>query len=148
MMNSIPNRITRPRAFPWRCIKCREKEVRPLPTPYTGTIRHDGSEYVVSIPNLAIPTCARCSEQVFTSELDDCITAALRTQIGLLMPEEILQARIRLELSQLELAAQIGVAEDMIARWETGASIQSRVMDNLLRFYFKSHGAREMAGSL
>jgi putative zinc finger/helix-turn-helix YgiT family protein len=143
-MSSFPNRITRPRPFPWRCIKCREKEVRPLEFPYVTNVKHDGRDYVISIPNLPIPTCGKCGEQVFSSEEDDRITAALRTKIGLQMPEEILQARIRLELSQQELAEQIGVSEQMIVKWESGLAIQSRAMDNLLRLFFQSADARRL----
>jgi transcriptional regulator with XRE-family HTH domain len=39
-------------------------------------------------------------------------------------------------LSQKDLAERLGVAEATISRWETGAQIQSRALDNLLRVYF------------
>jgi transcriptional regulator with XRE-family HTH domain len=40
------------------------------------------------------------------------------------------------------LAERLGVAEETISRWETGALIQSRAMDNLLRVYFANADVR------
>ena len=124
--------------FPWRCIKCREKEVFPLASDYAATMQHDGRPYEIRISDLSIPTCRKCGERVFTSELDDEIVAALRAQIGLLTPQEIQERRNEHELTEQELAEQLGVANETIAQWETGALIQSRAMDNLLRLYFES----------
>ena len=39
-------------------------------------------------------------------------------------------------LHQTQLAERLGVAAETISRWENGALIQSRSMDNLLRVYF------------
>ena len=47
-------------------------------------------------------------------------------------------------MSQQELAEQLGVAKETISRWETGAMIQSRAMDNLLRLFFESEEARTL----
>ena len=141
MADNIP---TTGRPFPWRCIKCKEREVYPLETDYITTVKHDGRPYEIRIPDLSIPTCRKCGERVITSKVDDEIVAALRIRVGLLMPQEMQQSRNQLELSQQELAEQLGVAKETISRWETGAMIQSRAMDNLMRLYFASEEVRSL----
>jgi putative zinc finger/helix-turn-helix YgiT family protein len=120
--------------------------VVPIATDHTCTAKHDGRSYAIHIPDLEIPTCRQCGEQVFTVGIDDRIRAALRVQVGLLTPQEIHDQRGDLGLSQQELAAQLGVAKETISRWETGALIQSRAMDNLLRLYFQSKEVRRLLG--
>jgi putative zinc finger/helix-turn-helix YgiT family protein len=143
MSEKIPP-AERDRPFPWRCVECRAKEVYPQPTDYTTTHKHDGREYTVHIPDLEIPTCRKCGVQLFTVGTDDRIIAALRAQVGLLTPDEIHQGRARLEMTQQELAEQLGVAKETISRWETGGMIQSRAMDNLLRLFFESEEVRRL----
>jgi putative zinc finger/helix-turn-helix YgiT family protein len=133
MMSDKNTATGRDRPFPWRCVKCRAKEVFPQPTDYTISCKHDGREHKVQIPDLEIPTCRKCGEQLFTVATDECIVAALRAQVGLLTPQEIQKGRSGLEMTQQMLAEQLGVTKDTISRWETGGVIQSRAMDNLLR---------------
>lgn len=134
----------RDRPFPWRCFECKAKEVFPAPTEYTTTVKHDGRGYTIRIPDLAIPTCRKCGAQTFSVGDDDRIIAALREQLGLLAPQEIQRRRGQFRLSQQALAEQLGVAKETISRWETGALIQSRAMDNLLRLFFESEEARTL----
>ncbi len=132
------------RPFPWRCSECGAKEVYPTPTDYTTSRKHDGRAYEIHVPDLVIPTCRKCGEQTFSVGTDDRITAALRVQVGLLMAEEIRSMRDRLEMSQQKLAEQLGIAKETISRWESGAMIQSKAMDNLLRLYFESEEVRRL----
>jgi putative zinc finger/helix-turn-helix YgiT family protein len=134
----------RHRPFPWRCVKCRAKEVFPLATDYTITCKHDGRAYTVRVPDLEIATCRKCGERLFTVGNDDRIVAALRVQVGLLTPQEILKGRHELDMTQQELAEQLGIAKETISRWETGGMIQSRAMDNLLRLFFESEEVRTL----
>lgn len=134
------------RPFPWRCVECGENSIVPTATDYTSTVKHDGRSYSVHIPSLAIPTCQKCGKQLFTAKIDDQITYKLRADIGLLMPDEMKSKRQRLDLNQEELAEQLGVAKETISRWETGAMIQSRAMDNFLRLFFASAEARDLLG--
>jgi putative zinc finger/helix-turn-helix YgiT family protein len=122
--------------FPWRCLKCRRREVYPATIPYTAEVNHDGRLYEIPVPALAIPKCRSCGELVFTNRVDEQITDALRAHRRLLTPVQIREGRKALGLLQQELAERLGVAEATISRWETGALIQSRAMDNLLRAYF------------
>ena len=142
MSDKAPTKRARP--FPWHCIECNAKEVFPLVTDYTTTVKHDGRPYTIRIPDLVIPTCRKCGERIFTSAQDDRIVAALRAQVGLLTPEELHERRGQLGMTQQELAEQLGVAKETISRWETGALIQSRAMDNLLRLFFGSEEVRRL----
>jgi putative zinc finger/helix-turn-helix YgiT family protein len=142
MMSDNISPAGRDRPFPWRCVECKAKEVFPRATDYTSTVKHDGRAYTIRIPDLAIPTCRTCGQQVFSAAVDDRIIAALRAQLGLLTPEEMQARRGQLGLSQQEMAEQLGVAKETISRWETGAMIQSRAMDNLLRLFFESEEVR------
>jgi putative zinc finger/helix-turn-helix YgiT family protein len=143
-MSDNLSHVARDRPFPWHCIECRAKEVFPKPTDYTTTVKHDGRAYTIRIPDLAIPTCRKCGDQLFSAREDDRIIAALREKVGLLTPEEMQKRRKQLALSQQELAEQLGVAKETISRWETGGMIQSRAMDNLLRLYFESEEVRTL----
>ena len=132
---------------PWPCFECDAQEVFERATDYTTTVKHDGRVYTIRIPDLAIPTCRRCGAQTFSVGDDDRIIAALRAQLGLLEPQEIQGQRSRLGMTQQELAEQLGVAKETISRWETGALIQSRAMDNLLRLVFRVRGSSNAASA-
>jgi len=144
MSEKLPPPVGQDLPFPWRCFECREKEVFPQETDYTTTVKHDGRAYTIRIPDLAIATCRNCGEQVFGGAEDDRIRDALRAEIGLLRPPEIQRHRAEFKLSQQELAEQLGVAKETISRWETGALMQSRAMDNLLRLFFTSEEVRRL----
>lgn len=122
--------------YPWKCSQCGHRAVVPTVAPYALDMEHDGRSYSVTIEELRAPRCGRCGEIV----LDDCanrqISEAFRKQLGLLTPEQIRQHRGQLGKTQRELATALGVAEATLSRWETGAQIQQRAMDRLLRLYF------------
>jgi putative zinc finger/helix-turn-helix YgiT family protein len=124
------------RPFPWPCPACLEGQVRPVVIPYTANIKHDGVLHSVHLPEFEVPRCQACGELVFTNHADEQISNALRARLRLLTPEQIRAARKALGLEQKELATRLGVAKETISRWETGALIQSRAMDNLLRLFF------------
>lgn len=130
------NDLAPQRPFPWHCPKCRNKEVRPVVVAYRCDMAHDGRLYAVEVPQLTVPQCGHCGELVFNYPAEEQIRRALRTQLSLLTADDIRAARTSLQLSQKELAERLGVAEATISRWETGAQIQSRAMDNLLRVFF------------
>jgi putative zinc finger/helix-turn-helix YgiT family protein len=145
MTENIPA-VERSLPFPWRCMKCTEKEIFPIATDYTISAQHDDDSYEVRIPDLMIPTCRNCGEQLLTSAADDRIVTALRVKAGLLTPQEIHNRRIQLGMSQQQLAVQLGVPGETIERWERAGIIQSRAMDNLLRLYFESKEVRTLLG--
>lgn len=69
-------------------------------------------------------------------EANQQISDAFRELAGLLTPGQIRQNREQLGKTQREVAASLGIAEATLSRWETGAQIQQRAMDRLMRLYF------------
>ena len=126
--------------FPWRCPECSAREVRPVAVHYTAQVKHDGRLHEVEVPELIVPTCSKCGEQVFCSDTDAQISSALRGHLGLMQPEEIRSRRERLDLTQRRLAQTLGIAPETICRWESGLLIQSRAMNTLLQLYFEFPG--------
>jgi putative zinc finger/helix-turn-helix YgiT family protein len=124
------------KSFPWRCGHCRERAVQPTTLSYTTAMEHDGRTYTVNLPALQAPRCEKCGELVLDGAANRQISDALRHQLGLLTPEQMRQNREALGLTQKQLASQLGVAEATVSRWETGAQIQQRSLDRLLRLFF------------
>ncbi len=127
-----------------QCPVCLSMNLRRVVMPYTAKVKHDGVLNAIEIPALEISKCHACGELIFDGHVDDQINDALRSHLKLLAPTQIRAARKTLELKQSELAEKLGVAEATISRWETGALIQSRAMDNLMRVYFGVPQVREV----
>jgi transcriptional regulator with XRE-family HTH domain len=111
---------------------------------YDADVRHDGRVHAFTIPQLRLPVCRACGEKVFTMEVDDQISDALRVHLRLLPPDEMRGALERLNMTQKEAAERLGVAEATLSRWLTNTQIQSRAMDNLLRLFFGLPEARTL----
>ncbi len=136
MITATTSPVRKQRPFPWLCPNCKRDTVVPVTVPYTARIKHDGTVHEVQLKALTLPRCSACGETLITDEADEQLNRTLCRQLGLLFPEQVLANRTARGLSQLELASKIGVAKESICRWETGALIQSRAMDTLLRLYF------------
>lgn len=131
------------RPFPWKCGRCRQREVYPIEEEYTTEIVHDGRSYTVTLPSLRRFRCRNCGEVDLDEEASKQISAAFRRQAGLLTPEEIRHHRKKLGLTQEELADRLSVAEATLSRWENGWQIQQRCLDKLLRLFFALPEARQ-----
>src|SRR5262245_39108038 len=123
--------------FPWFCAGCRERAVYPAKVDYESTIEHDGRPYDVRIPGLEIRTCRKCGKRVMTDAVNRAVSDGLRRAAGLLTPGEILEGRKSPGLTQKELAALLGIADATLSQWETGAQIQQRSLDRLMRLAFE-----------
>jgi len=110
-------------------------------------MNYEGRSYEFEVPDLEVFECRKCGEQLFNIEADHKISGAFRGELGLLQPEQVRAGRKALGLSQKELAAHLGVAEESISRWETGALIQSRVVDRQIRLYFQLPAVRTLLGA-
>jgi len=139
-----PQKLDRP--FPRRCGSCGKRAVFPATITHTAEIKHEGKLHSVEVSDLPVQKCRDCEKVFFSNDSDEKISDALREQLGLLKPSEIRESRAKLDLTQRELAAHLGTAEETISRWETGLLIQSRAMDNLLRLYFALPEVRQMLG--
>ncbi len=71
--------------------------------------------------------CDACGEMEFSSD------EAYRQVYGLMQPAEIRSLRKRLNLTQVQFESAMGVASPTVSRWETGAVVQTKVADNLMR---------------
>lgn len=135
------------RPFPRKCATCRERAVQPatLPT-YDVKVDHDGRSYDVILHDVGGTRCGHCQTLILDDSVDDRIDAELRRLAGLLQPAEIRGHREALKLTQKALAQALRVGEATLSRWETGAQIQQRSMDLLLRLFFDIAPVRHYAG--
>lgn len=104
---------------------------------YATQFKHDGTLHDLKIHEMEIPTCSSCGTKWLGGEEDERVEQALREKVGLLSCSEIRAHRKRLGLSQEQLAERLGTAKESVSRWETGALIQSVIVDKLLRMFFK-----------
>jgi putative zinc finger/helix-turn-helix YgiT family protein len=126
---------------------CRERAVSPTTVPsYPVEMEHDGRKYSFSVPNLDVLQCQNCREIILDDSANDRIFDALRVSAGLLTPAEIRQNRDALGYTQQQLADYLRISMFTLSRWETGAQIQQRAMDALLRVFFQSNEARRILG--
>ena len=122
--------------FPWKCGHCQEKAVYRTATEYVLPCEYEGREYAVAVPDLLVPKCRSCGKILFDRAASERMTDLLREQLGLLKPLQIRDGRESLGFTQEELAANLRIAPTTISRWETGAQIQERALDLLMRLYF------------
>lgn len=122
--------------FPWKCTQCREKAVRETIVSHEVDIDHDGRTIHVKIAGLKTPKCDNCGLVQPDSEACEAITLAFLAQAHLLTPAQIREYRVKLSLTQKQLATYLGIAEATVSRWENGAQIQQRSLDNLMRLFF------------
>ncbi len=126
------------REFCKKCPKCQAKTVYLQPVPYSTRFDYDGRKHVVTIPDLILPQCTQCGRISIDRVGNLLIDAAFRKQVGLLAPEEIRSQREALGLTQEQLADKLRIAAATLSRWETGAQMQQRSLDLLMRLYFKN----------
>lgn len=90
-----------------------------------------------NIENVSHYKCMSCGEEAF--DIDDAdiyeekVKDTYREICGLLKPGEIKDIRKKLGLNQMEFQSLIGVGKTTVSRWETGAIVQQKPEDNLIR---------------
>jgi putative zinc finger/helix-turn-helix YgiT family protein len=124
------------RPYPWKCRSCGKQTLSPAVVDYSTSLEHDGRSYDFVIPELELLECTSCGQRVLPDGAQERVYDGLRREAGLLTPVEIRENRKRLRLKQEQLANDLGVAKETVSRWETGAQIQQRHTDLLLRIYF------------
>lgn len=122
--------------YPRKCFNCLEQAVSQAFEDTAVELQHDGRPLTVRVPGLEVETCAACGNRTWSHDSARRVEDALWVASGILMPAEILAARLRLACSQAELAAIFDVSESEYARWESGDQLQSTATDKLLRLYF------------
>jgi len=111
---------------------------------YTAKVKHDGVVYELHLPSLEVPRCQTCGETYTTTAVDEQVSDALRSRLHLLTPAQIRKGIDKLGLKPQELAERLGVSPETISRWVSGALIQSKAMDNLLRLFFALPEVRDV----
>ncbi len=131
------------RPFPWKCRNCGHQAVRPKVLNYETEMEHDGRLYSLTIPNLEILECDACHNRTLPDAALRRIVDQLRAKAELLTPEEIREQRLRLGLTQEELAKLLRVAEETVSRWESEKQIPQRAMNDFMEVLFNVPEARE-----
>jgi putative zinc finger/helix-turn-helix YgiT family protein len=119
-----------------KCATCREGTLTPTTLDYTAEMEHDGRAYTVTVNNLDLFVCDKCQARVLPDASYSRLEDELRRQAGLLMPAEIAERREQLGLSQQDFACLLGVAPATVSRWEAGAQIQPRVLNDFMQAFF------------
>ncbi len=130
------------RPYPWKCRMCGQPNVSPVTVDYSTEMEHDGISYSLTVPSLEILECTACHNQVFPDQAFEKLLSKLRSEAGLLTPEEIKTGRTVLKLTQEQLASHLKVARETVSRWESGGQIQQRAYDTLIRLYFQFEDVR------
>jgi len=91
----------------------------------------------IVIDNAQWEECTACGERIASIELEEALERERYRRLGLLTPEEILQIRKRVGLTQTEMAEILDVGEKTYARWEAGHSLQNMSSDNLIRIFYQ-----------
>jgi putative zinc finger/helix-turn-helix YgiT family protein len=133
--------------FPWKCEECGEHAVyTDTLDSYTTSMDHDGRPHQVTVSNFEVAKCRKCGAITLDGIALRRLSDALRAAAGLLQPTEIRFKRESLNLTQKDLAKYLQIAEATLSRWETGAQIQQRSMDKLLRLFFDLAEVRAYLG--
>ncbi len=130
------------------CHRCKGDVVLRHASPSIWEIKYDGAMRQVPVDQMPEWHCAACDVSTLHDDSDEILQDALRKHIRLLRPAELRTARESLGLKQKELADLTGCASESLSRWETGAVLQSRAYDRLLRLFFHLPEAREMLADL
>lgn len=121
-----------------KCPVCRKGVQLPANISYTTEMKHDGQGYSISVPLLAVLKCdnLECEAITLPDASQEVLDMALREKAHLLTPAQITAGRQQLRLSQKDFAELLGVAPETISRWESGAQIQQRVMNELICSFY------------
>lgn len=130
--------------YPRTCVECDNETVVCTTIPYNAEVKHDGKLHAFLIPELRIDKCTACGEEYFSSETDSQISKELRVHLCFLQPEEIKTKLNAFGINQSDFAKRIGVAKESVSRWLTGAVIQNRAMDNLMRLFLGMDSVRHV----
>lgn len=114
-------------------IRCSQRTMQLATVSYSVQVVYDGRKYTVHLPDLTVPQCSNCQAISIDEAAGDQIDLAFRREAGLLTSDQIRENRERLDLTQEELAARLGIAMATLSRWETGSQVQQRAFDRFLR---------------
>lgn len=98
------------------------------------TVEHGrhGSHVEVDV---LLPTwsCDHCGMSYLADGAEDIQHDAICEKLGRLKPRQIIAMRKKTSLNQVAFAEDLGIASSSLKRWESGAAIQDRNHDRILR---------------
>lgn len=124
---------------PMLCDECAGPMRRATLPEYSMTMKHDGRSYTVRVENLEVDRCTRCDEIRIDAAAIARLYDALRQQLGLLSPADMKAKRHAIGKRQSEMASELGIAAETISRWESGSILPSRLYNEKLVEYFRTH---------
>jgi putative zinc finger/helix-turn-helix YgiT family protein len=99
----------------------------------TKFVDRAGETRSLFVPDLAWQECDHCGEAFLDDSATRKLETARREASGLLSAAEIRQLRWRMNMTQAQISALLGIGEKTYCRWESGAYVQSVAFDNYLR---------------
>ena len=75
------NEMTRKAIYPFECPACGEVSVYPKSISYAAKFKINGMMHEFTIANVPIEECTICEEQLFSSNADNAIQAALHQHL-------------------------------------------------------------------
>lgn len=120
------------------CAECGAPEMRRTNDAFEEMYRGEKMR-IAGVPHWV---CDACGEMEFESQdlklLNQTINDNIRRTNGLLSADEIKAIRKAHNLNQQQFEAVLGVTSPTVCRWETGAVVQSKPLDSLMRA-FRDH---------
>lgn len=126
-----------------QCLECGKHGLVETTIDHTATMRYEGTNYQVRVPELMAYVCPGCKAVEFQDGARRQLGDAFCAVLGLMTPAHLRHCREALKVTQRELADVLGIAAESISRWESGVVVQSRAYDRFLRTYFYVPEARE-----
>src|SRR5689334_11495323 len=122
-------------SHPMKCVACESGYVRDRVIAKDVTMKHNGKEYDLHIPDLQVGQCDSCGEVYYDNRADDQKQAALRERLRVLSPEQIVALREMWSLSPADVHRDTGITPEALCRWEKGRVIQTQAMNSILLAY-------------
>ena len=94
-----------------------------------------GPEQVMLQAQVPTWVCESCHGTYHGEGTEDAEHDAVCDHLDRLRPSAIRGLRLQLGMNQREFGDHTGIGVASIKRWESGAQIQTKAFDNLLRFY-------------
>jgi putative zinc finger/helix-turn-helix YgiT family protein len=92
-----------------------------------------GKDQVTLTVRVPVRSCGDCGSSYTDVAAEEARHSATCEHLGVMPPCQVETIRATHGMSRAEFAGFTGIGESSLARWENGANIQNRAMDNYLR---------------
>jgi putative zinc finger/helix-turn-helix YgiT family protein len=118
------------------CPVCYEAELVDRSGDYRIKVKDGKSVKEITVKSIHWRECQKCGEVFFDDVTAQVIEAERYKALGLLTPVELRTIRQELGLTQSGMAEFLKVGSKSYCRWENGLLMQSKSMDNLIRYAY------------